>query len=1008
VVDPSGNVTLNSVTNYTYDNVGQLINITLPNSVELNYTYDGSRRLTGISNNLGESIAYSLDNAGNRTAETILNSGGGISYSVTRAFDELSRVMDVIGAEYQTTHVDYDVNDNATTVTDPRSNATNQSYDPLDRLQQIADAAGGTTQFSYDDQDRLTSVTDANGNTTIYNYDAFDNVTQVNSPDTGIATYRYDNANNRISMTDSRGVVVNYTYDALNRLTSVTYSSAPEENISYQYDQTANGNQGIGRLTNITDQSGSTAYQYDHRGNLAAKTTTLNSQAYTTAYQYDLGNNPTAITYPSGLIVRYAYDSLGRTQIVTTEQPGELPQTIASNATYLPFGSTTSLTYGNGLHKTLAYDQDYRLTDLTTGTVVDMSYRYDPNGNIIQIDHLNQPANDQLFGYDTLDRLSNSSGDYGILDFDYDPLGNRLSRDQTQGSDTQNESYYYFLDSNQLNDIDRNTNIDSVSTNSQRSFSYDNNGNPIAIVNTDADATDFNSTYNDANRLSQVTIATAVIDYTYNALGQRVQKNSGADTPDYLALADEQTAIANNYRQQIAAEQATINNLLQQVADDQAQVDNLLASAYELELQAQSLEVLAQQQQAAINRSQQRYQNIQRRADQWRERIIESPRRWYQRYLNYIFTRIANYYQGRADQALAVTTKLQAEQDQWLATAVDYRAQANALIEQADEAAQSINSLQQQITTLEEQISEGLTLADAADQLAAEYRQQVSENPPRVLTSYVYGKSGQLMGEYSEAGQARVEYVWLNGQPLAQVRGNLIYYYHNDHLGTPRALTDQSQSIVWKASYTPFGEAAITTEIVENNIRFPGQYFDGETGLHYNYFRYYDPKTGRFTQSDPTGLFDGMNTYLYARANPFKYVDLNGLWSVTLEGYLGAGGGARVAYSNGTLEITGRLGVGFGLGLEVDPNATVSPHSEKCGSDYIARTTFRANATGGVGVADLGIAYEGASGNAVVSSTLDDVYSSPSPFTVNFGEPSKFGVKLGASVGVDFGSYTNF
>jgi hypothetical protein len=151
-----------------------------------------------------------------------------------------------------------------------------------------------------------------------------------------------------------------------------------------------------------------------------------------------------------------------------------------------------------------------------------------------------------------------------------------------------------------------------------------------------------------------------------------------------------------------------------------------------------------------------------------------------------------------------------------------------------------------------------------------------------------------------------------------------------------------------------------------------------------------------------------MNTYLYARANPFKYVDLNGLWSVTLEGYLGAGGGARVAYSNGTLEITGRLGVGFGLGLEVDPNATVSPHSEKCGSDYIARTTFRANATGGVGVADLGIAYEGASGNAVVSSTLDDVYSSPSPFTVNFGEPSKFGVKLGASVGVDFGSYTNF
>ena len=173
VLDPSGDTALNSVTQYAYDAVGQLIQITLPNGVTLTYTYDGARRLTQISNSLGESINYTLDNAGNRTAETIQSSGGSITYSVTRAYDELSRVMDIIGAEGQTSHLDYDANSNNTATTNPRNYTAGQVYDPLDRLAQTTDPEGGATQFTYDDQDRLTSVTDANGNTTTYTYDAF-------------------------------------------------------------------------------------------------------------------------------------------------------------------------------------------------------------------------------------------------------------------------------------------------------------------------------------------------------------------------------------------------------------------------------------------------------------------------------------------------------------------------------------------------------------------------------------------------------------------------------------------------------------------------------------------------------------------------------------------------------------------------------------------------------------------------------------------------------------------
>jgi RHS repeat-associated protein len=107
-----------------------------------------------------------------------------------------------------------------------------------------------------------------------------------------------------------------------------------------------------------------------------------------------------------------------------------------------------------------------------------------------------------------------------------------------------------------------------------------------------------------------------------------------------------------------------------------------------------------------------------------------------------------------------------------------------------------------------------------------------------------------------------------------------LYYFHNDHLGTPRVLTDDNQNVVWAASYTPFGEATVTTAIVTQNLRFPGQYFDQETGLHYNYFRYYDPSTGRYITSDRIGLSDGPNTYAYAYQNPMAVYDPDGLSGV--------------------------------------------------------------------------------------------------------------------------------
>jgi RHS repeat-associated protein len=106
---------------------------------------------------------------------------------------------------------------------------------------------------------------------------------------------------------------------------------------------------------------------------------------------------------------------------------------------------------------------------------------------------------------------------------------------------------------------------------------------------------------------------------------------------------------------------------------------------------------------------------------------------------------------------------------------------------------------------------------------------------------------------------------------------------HADHLNTPRAILDGQNRMVWRWLGSAFGQGLPEEDpdgdgkLFEYNLRFPGQYYDKETGLHYNYFRDYDPGTGRYVQSDPIGLEGGVNTYGYANQNPLAFTDALGL-----------------------------------------------------------------------------------------------------------------------------------
>jgi RHS repeat-associated protein len=143
----------------------------------------------------------------------------------------------------------------------------------------------------------------------------------------------------------------------------------------------------------------------------------------------------------------------------------------------------------------------------------------------------------------------------------------------------------------------------------------------------------------------------------------------------------------------------------------------------------------------------------------------------------------------------------------------------------------------------------------------------------------------RLLGEYDTSGDVIQETVWLESLPVATVQNGSVYYIHTDHLGTPRVISDYDNVEVWKWESDPFGVAAANEDLDGDgqsftyHLRFPGQYYDSETGKHYNYFRDYDSKTGRYVESDPVGLNGGLNTYSYVENNPVYLIDPYGLAS---------------------------------------------------------------------------------------------------------------------------------
>lgn len=787
--------TAGATTQFDYDAVGNITRVTQPNGAYLDYGYDSANRLTNITDSLGNKISYTLDDAGNRIAEQHHDSAALLTRTQQRIFDELSRMIENLGAGGQRTSYSYDANGNPASVTDPLGRMTQNAYDALNRLVQSTDPLNGITEYTYDEQDNLTSVTDPRGLTTRYSYNAFGDLISQTSPDTGTTTYSYDAAGNIKTKQDARGVLITYHYDALNRLTLVD-TPIDSTDIGYEYDSCTSG---VGRLCEVTVAPNLssyyqivTSYSYDTLGNV--------TEHQGINYGYDEAGNIASITYPSGRIVNYERNSANQISRVTTTFQGQT-QTLADSIHYLPFGPISGFSFGNGLQLSKTYDQDYQLTGQVVGQAQDLGFSFDTVGNIDTITNNVDLNRNQRFVYDELNRLTQADGLYGSLGYSYDAVGNRLALSEAGAAGV---DYTYATVSNQ------------VTSETGWDYNHDANGNRTAKLESGNTWVGMAYSYDVHNRLASVTdrfvSPWGFIDmkllgtYSYNGLGQRVSKRADGKTTQF-------------------------NNGL-------------------------NGELLAEQNQDGSRKREYIYLNGQPLAvfDQG----IPTG--------NYHFS-------GREAFGRNATLDVDMTTQHLRFVAVT----ENRVIECQPPALQwNINSDGEQFEFVCSDGGSG-TLGG-------------------LLIRDINGAMQANVWHMAREPEFSFSYYVFEGEVAYAPDQEALLYVHNDHLGTPQSMTNQAGQVVWEASYAPFGEVTVHEDPdrdgvpVMMNQRFPGQYFDGETGLYYNYFRDYDPSTGRYITSDPVGLNGGLNTYLYVDANPVRWVDPRGLLKGPFGGVCGAAG----------------------------------------------------------------------------------------------------------------------
>ncbi len=466
------------------------------------------------------------------------------------------------------TEFGYDPNGNLRYVIDPNNRTTDHTIDNLNRVkkQTLPPPSSGASRpevsYIYDGQDRISSITDARGNTTTYTRSGLGDTVQ-SSPDTGTTSFLLDAAGQQSKVTNALGKGAGTNFDALGRIESI-YDDSGYTSFIYDVYTTTPGSENYGRgrlgyiveyaLPDLGTPKSYVGFTYDLQGRVTKRCQILGSGACTSAdtltYRWGPATGTNAgrllgLTYPSGRLVDYQYDALGRITGITTTNPGSsTAQTVLRDALYTPLApeqgghGLKSFTFGpTGASPTQdyqrAYDNSGRVSVFTLGKGAYTSDHpfaglytvgYDDASRILRINRFFASWSTANYAYDGLDRLTGMDIDgVGQFSYSYDANGNRTLK--TAASTATN--YVYPTTSNRLSSS-------QTAPGTSQAVTTDATGNITRDPATAVGVVNF--IYNQRTNLPYGRLAKTQgpggeYSYLYNYLGQRISKTGASYTP---------------------------------------------------------------------------------------------------------------------------------------------------------------------------------------------------------------------------------------------------------------------------------------------------------------------------------------------------------------------------------------------------------------------------------------------------------------------------------------------
>jgi len=806
--------------NFTYDAEGRLINATDRGLVPWRYAYEDYLLIRETNRN-GLSFHFAYEGEG-KDARCVHAWGDGGIYE---------------------SRLEYDRETMTTVVEDSLGRRTTYNFNELDLPIRIIDPLGGEKRYTYGPDGELLSETDEIGRATKYEYNENLDCVSITNPDGTKRRFFYAENSLPQILIDESEAEFKRVYDIRGNITATI--DALTNRREYSYNQ-------FGDLEKVVDPLGGvTKFKWNERGQISEFTTPLGAR---TIYDYDERSRLVSVSDPLGNTTSYAYDASDRLAWM------ERPDGTKHRYEYDPEGNLTSFLDANGAETRFRYVDHNKLGERIDALGYARRFVYDTEANLVEV--RNERGEAYRFAHDALGRVKGQVGFDGLTwEYGYDPAGQLIARTDPAGRVTR-----------LVRDLQGRVLERQRPDGSAIYFSYDRVGR---LTEADAPGSELEFRYDALGRVICESQNGQVVENEYDAIGRRIKRHSpSGQVVEFTYDADSRLSHLQTPRGSMEFEYDKAGRIakrrspgeleesfyydrcgriVEQWLDKSRQT--LFHRGYKYDSEGNLIELADSKK----GTSRFAYDPVERL------REVTQPERKVERF---VYDRTGNLVRrGEREFRYGKPDRLTQTDD---ATLI-YDEVGN-LIEKRRAGSVIRYSYDTDGRLIAVESKEGGRVEFAYDA----FGRRIAKNTKDGETGFLWDGDVLLAEERCERSN---EYIFEPGSfaPSCRFDEGGFEAYHNDHLGTPRELTDEKGQVVWSARYDVYGRVdQLQADRAENQIRFQGQYEDTETGLCYNYFRYFDPEVGRYITPDPIGLAGGANLYLYT-VNPVNSLDPLGL-----------------------------------------------------------------------------------------------------------------------------------